>query len=566
MDFKTKKNMKQTRILFTAALFAMGALVLSCNKIQTEEEIVPAQDNIVTLNISVGFSPETKALTDGGVKTFAAGDRIAVIYKNTTGTGETVKAVSDALASGGSATATFTVTLTNPATNSAVRYIYPAAMAVETPATGSDVNAEANVNYAALGAQDGTLTAIESNYDLAIYDGTLSGTDLPTGSQELTNQLALAKFTIKDSGSNDITSNITRLYVSDGTNGYYITPSSQSTIWVAMKPVEGETFSFNAFNGTVWSTKSTASAQTIEKSKIYPISVTMGAALTQGALPGVFSVDASNKVRFSQGNLQYMASSDGTWRFAEHQYDYVGDDTEGNVYVDETKSNNASVSSSYAGWIDLFGWGTSGSAPSGQTARDPYYTTLTNTDYVPNITTNGESWGENSEWDWGHNTISNGGNAANTWKTLSSAEWTYIFDNTSERPATRYAKAFLDTDSDGIGDVHGMILFPDGYVHPAGLAAVTGINTPGNTSWDANKYNADAWAAMEAAGAVFLPAAGYRYGTDVYNVGSLGYYWSSTANYADYAYSLYFFSSYVNPAYSYYRYSGYSVRLVQNLN
>ena len=551
MDFKTKKNMKQTRILFTAALFAMGALVLSCNKIQTEEEIVPVQDNIVTLNITVGFSPETKALTDGGVKTFAADDRIAVIYKNTTGTGETVKAVSEALTSGG-ATATFTVTLTNPATNSAVRYIYPAAMAVETPATNSDVNAEANVNYAALGAQDGTLTAIESSYDLAIYDGTLSGTDLPTGTQTLENQLAIAKFTINDSGSNNITSSITRLYVSDGTNGYYITPSSASIIWVAMKPAEGKTFSFNAFNGTVWSTKSTASAQTIEKSKIYPITVNMGAALVQGALPGVFSVDdASNTVRFSQGNLQYMASPSSTWRFAEHQYDYIG-------------SGNASISSTYTGWIDLFGWGTSGQTfGSGYgSACQPWATSTTNTDYGPTDGTSGLT-GTYADGDWGVK-------MGTGWRTLtggSGGEWNFIFNGSSSvRTASRYAKAYLDTDRNGKGDVHGMILFPDCYVHPAGLAAVTGINATGNTSWNANTYDEDAWAAMEAAGAVFLPAAGLRDGTTVYYVGDYGYYWSSTANNDARAYSLRFYNNVMNPAGYSNRSSGFSVRLVQNLN
>ena len=411
MGFKTKKIMKQTRILFTAALFAMGALVLGCNKIQTEEEIVPVQDNIVTLNISVGFSPETKALTDGGVKTFAAGDRIAVIYKNTTGTGETVKAVSEVLTSGG-ATATFTVKLTNPAENSAVRYIYPAAMAVETPATNSDVNAEANINYAALGAQDGTLTAIESKYDLAIYDGTLSGTSLPTGTQTLENQLAIAKFTIKNSSSADITSNITRLYVSDGTNGYYITPSSLSTIWVAMKPADSKTFSFNAFNGSVWSTKSTGTTQTIEKSKIYPIIVTMNPALTQGALPGEFSIPDSKKVSFSQGNLQAVfaeAGSSCTWQFATNQYDYIG-----SAAANTSISGSGSVSA--AGTVDLFGW-------NGTNATNDNYgihNSTSNADY-------GNNASDNLKNDWGHNDI--GSYVADTWRTLtggSGGEWEWI--------------------------------------------------------------------------------------------------------------------------------------------
>ena len=66
-----------------------------------------------------------------------------------------------------------------------------------------------------------------------------------------------------------------------------------------------------------------------------------------GAIDGKFSINEDGgQVYFSQGNLQYQASSN-TWKFAENQYDYVG-------------STNSNISSTYSGWIDLFGWGTSG--------------------------------------------------------------------------------------------------------------------------------------------------------------------------------------------------------------
>ncbi len=61
-----------------------------------------------------------------------------------------------------------------------------------------------------------------------------------------------------------------------------------------------------------------------------------------GAILAEFSVSDSTKVYFSQGNLQYQAST-GTWKFADNQYDMIGD-------------NNSNISSSYSGWIDLFGW------------------------------------------------------------------------------------------------------------------------------------------------------------------------------------------------------------------
>ena len=69
------------------------------------------------------------------------------------------------------------------------------------------------------------------------------------------------------------------------------------------------------------------------------------------------------------------------------------------------------------------------------------------------------------------------------------------------------------------------------------------------------------------AGAVFLPAAGFRYGSSVYNPGSYGHYWSSTLNSATIAYSMYFYDS--NGTFgpgtrNDGRNNGYSVRLVQN--
>ena len=62
---------------------------------------------------------------------------------------------------------------------------------------------------------------------------------------------------------------------------------------------------------------------------------------------------------------------------------------------------------------------------------------------------------------------------------------------------------------------------------------------------------------------IFLPAAGYRYGASSFDVGSLGYYWSSTPD-EDidyYAYSLYFYSDYCDWGWGY-RYYGQSVRPV----
>ena len=63
---------------------------------------------------------------------------------------------------------------------------------------------------------------------------------------------------------------------------------------------------------------------------------------------------------------------------------------------------------------------------------------------------------------------------------------------------------------------------------------------------------------------IFLPAAGYRYGTEVNDQGSIGYYWSSSlsSSYCRSAYYLYFSSSYFG-WYNYFnRYFGQTVRPV----
>lgn len=64
---------------------------------------------------------------------------------------------------------------------------------------------------------------------------------------------------------------------------------------------------------------------------------------------------------------------------------------------------------------------------------------------------------------------------------------------------------------------------------------------------------------------VFLPAAGNRNGTDVYDVGGNGNYWSSSANDENNAYNLYFNSDNVNPDNANNRNNGLSVRLVRAL-
>ena len=553
--------MKQTRIISLAALFAIGIIILGCSKVQAEVETPsePEQNNIVTLTTTVGFSSETKALTDGGVKTFATGDKIAVIYKNTSN--ETVKAESEVLPAGEYGnSATFTVTLTNPKASEAVRYIYPASMAAATVATDSEVNADANVNYGALGTQDGTLATIASQYDLAIFDGTLTaGAELPAGTLE--NQLAIARFTIWNyDKSIDFTNDITRLYVADGTNGYYITPSAQHTIYVAMKPVDDENLAFNVYNDaeTMWRSKIT-DPKTIEANHIYPIKVVMDQMwLDPGVLPGEFHINNHSSVYFTKGNLQATYDGDSwTWGFAENQYDYIGA-TSGNILLtDTTPFINGT------GTVDLFGWVGDSSTLEG-VAQYGITSSKTSEDY-------GNLVGEEvKNFDWGAyvnmgikylTTLSSYYSNNEPW-----CEWAYLVwhreaSTISGVENARFAMAYL------LGTTHGMILFPDYYVHPLGVEPVAGVNATDvyTTGWNSNCYDEEEWAAMEAAGAVFLPAAGSRDGKNVGNVNEYGYYWSCSSDDSDSdsAHSVIFCDQALEPEVgSNSRSSGYAVRLV----
>ena len=219
---------------------------------------------------------------------------------------------------------------------------------------------------------------------------------------------------------------------------------------------------------------------------------------SDNALPGLFSVSPTEQVRFSPGNLQYQASTD-TWRFALNQYDVVG-------------ANNANISASNEDWIDLFGWATSGYA-----GCEPY---LTSTD--ASLYGIDESI-DSTNYDWGiYNAISNGGNSAGMWRLLSSDEWGYLL---YERTGA--------SDLLGVGcvaGVNGLILLSDDFVLPDSIEFRHAVASDSGEDLYSivNDYTAVEWARMEAAGAVFFPAAGARIGKKVMYTAIAGYYWSST--------------------------------------
>ena len=279
----------------------------------------------------------------------------------------------------------------------------------------------------------------------------------------------------------------------------------------------------------------------------------------EGAINGLFTINANgDQVYFSKGNLQYQASAN-IWSFAENQWDYVGTD-------------NSNISPTYNGWIDLFGWGTSGyhniydhfnvnyqpysysQAPVNTECNYYGYGPSTNM-YDPNLT------GMSAEYDWGvHNAINNGGNQVGLWRTLTIEEWGYIINTRSASTINgttnaRFVKAIVN----GVG---GMILFPDEFSVPIYLPSPLQVNNA-NASFSVNSYSEAGWGALESLGCVFLPTTGHRHGISVDYLGSYGYYWSSSYFGINYASMMMFHSQGVYNTY-YNRCHGISVRLVRD--
>jgi hypothetical protein len=190
-----------------------------------------------------------------------------------------------------------------------------------------------------------------------------------------------------------------------------------------------------------------------------------------GTLKGEFSVSATQKVKFSQGNLQYDGATK-SYKFAETQWTTVSSIKQ----FDKPKEADGGV-------IDRLAWGN---------PDTPYTTAETFTD-------------------WGQKPIINGGNEPGIWRTLTADEWEYLILN---RPNPTQHFTF-----GSINDVKGFILLPDDWQQPKDVATkfmpadsldknVHGYHTRRTDPTDyteLNTYTAEQWKVLEDAGALFLP-------------------------------------------------------------
>ena len=254
--------------------------------------------------------------------------------------------------------------------------------------------------------------------------------------------------------------------------------------------------------------------------------VTLTPEPASGFNPEEFTIDnQGTTVYFSRSNAHFdPTNSDPTnrWYFAENQYDYEG-----------TWHSNEPVSH--------FAWGTwfydnpnipvpgiitydSYGKPYQLNPIGSYYTNNFYNTATANVTIGGENW-----------------------RVMTNDEWGYLLSRTKE--VNGVTKPLY-----GFGNVHGingLIVLPDNW-----NGNVDGSFTYGTASDWPNVYTESTtvkWAWMEGAGAVFLPAAGYRYKgaatnssinyyhSDVVGNDKMGCYWSSTASKgANQAYSMYF--------------------------
>ena len=285
---------------------------------------------------------------------------------------------------------------------------------------------------------------------------------------------------------------------------------------------------------------------------------TGGLNIPEGAINGMFTINRyGEKVYFSKGNLQYIGNTTTPyWKFADKQWEYFYMST-GQEHVTPYADR------------DCFGWGTSGYHDESDPFNVQYYPYSVGFDSVdakynyygfgpstnmPNPNLNG------SNYDWGvFNPISNGGNVAGLWRTLTMDEWMYLLDWRNTTSGIRFAKA-------NVANVNGLLLLPDDWNHYDFY--LTEVNTT-SASFYSNLIEEWQWPELEAAGAVFLPAAGIAIGLFHDEVtfadgGVYGCYWTSTSANSSYAGGIEFNNNTVE-YYMFLRCQGLCVRLVSNV-
>ena len=268
-----------------AVVIAAGAMAAGCdNRLNGS---LPDGGNIIQQKTSISFddAPLTKALTAAGVKTFAPGDMIAVVYTDTDG--QTATYITQPLTAedihNDGRTADINVTLTNPQPNGDLTYVYP-----------SLYYSGNKVDYGLLTGQLGSVDELGNRLDLALYEGKLTAEAELPASATLVNPLAILELHFLNAdGSCEITNGIKQFKLSDGSRSYTVRPYANEfdgAAYVAMLPVRSDqTLTFTFWGSDV---ATVVTGKTLEAGHIYPVGLKIGAVVN---LDEVTSTDANGQ-------------------------------------------------------------------------------------------------------------------------------------------------------------------------------------------------------------------------------------------------------------------------------
>ena len=250
----------------------------------------------------------------------------------------------------------------------------------------------------------------------------------------------------------------------------------------------------------------------IDRNTVYFIS-NSGTPQEDTEISGYYSISEDCKVVFSKGNLQHIGAlstyaDNSTWHFADNQYDFYG-----------VKNLNETGSYNLSGTVDMFCWSISNEAMSG--SWDAGYLNGGSTYGLRTPEEERDYFSSTPNFlDWG--TMAIDGDPANTWFTMTKAEWQYLLNG---RPNAANLRINVNitgipnhpTNPTGQTTIHGCLLFPDDW---------TEDRMPSNIDFNyegVNNISYTDFRRIEAVGCVLLPQCGYR------EVGGFHENWVSTA-------------------------------------
>lgn len=287
-----KKN-----ILWYAVALMTAFVGVSCSneddfsEVPTPKPSEEVAENIVTFTATLDTKGGSgmRAVSASGVTTWVANEEILISYKNTSNVSQEAKATVESVDANGKAT--ITASLVDPKDESEVYFYYPYESWKSTSA----------IDFAS--GQDGSLSKLSRYFDYAVDDSfithvpyTLSvsgGVATLPSSINMVNYYLIWKLSFTD-GTNDITSNITKLEIhasAGGTTDYTITPTAPITdyFYVVMGDLLNDDIVITAHTSSGIYRRA-KSGITLEMGKIY---TTTGLALTKVEVGKVFGANGN---------------------------------------------------------------------------------------------------------------------------------------------------------------------------------------------------------------------------------------------------------------------------------